>query len=558
MDKIGNSILVIILGLEGIFMKGISSLIWILMAVVGIAVLSNSGINFNLGSTIGTGFSPEYPANPFNKIFNPVWGQIDCKSGGVKTSSATYTMNKNGDWATYSWTCNNIGNYCYIAKVDSVCPERKDAIFGNLYKYTTTEITINGRSASVGSSFSIGETAIIRVQCVYTALLLESPYSAPNAFVQFSADQYKLYVTSHGYTAGGYMDGTENCKLIGESATKLKDAQPSEATFIEQFLGIKLNNVNIGDNIPPLTTKNVIVGWREDPTFGNMNPSGKYNGQDVLCIPYNGLYNVKTVGTNGGVTYYMKGSVLKTYSQDNTLCCDNTNAPTGYYCENYKMSQKPSTCTKGSCAWSADQCGVQGTCVDDGTNYYIKTFSCVNGCCEEKREYQKCCLATCDRVSTASDKYYCNPQVGCVKISTDLECGNGYCCNVNGVGKQWSDASKSPYKTQGCTLTDLKCCYSNVNDVYRGTCMKDCTVSIHCGNEKCEAELGEDKTTCPVDCAPTDCQASCEKKAIWERPFCQLGCWWDNQLKNLGKVFLIGILFIGGFFLLRWLFNRRK
>ena len=478
------------------------------IAIIGVIItviflIGTAKFDWNLFRLIpmvayGGAYTPEYPFPPFDKLFSPVFGTVDCKDTGlwstvdqpIPIKQKFYSPNCGGgsscEKMVVDYTCQSYGG-CQIASLSATCP--------SLWPNPIYSVKVGGVVASYPYSATYGQGYHIEIACKDGGVYGLAPTST-NIAVQGKV--MKLYVTSWGYTPGGWMAGSEGCKLLSADAETLKKMQPIDPAILTASCGAVEGKIQGVDIIPPGSTKCVIVGWREDPAFGTVNPQGQYEGKDVICRPYSEIASIKKVGTYGGYNYWVKDQTLVTYSSKPTMCCDNTNCAGGYVCEKYTCTAKPTECTYGSCAWSVDQCGVSGSCIEKEGSYYIQTWTCdSNKCCQPIKTYQKCCQSTCDRISTPTEKYICNPTVGCEKIEILKDCGTGYCCNVPGENQLWTDATKSSYKTQSCI--NKKCCYENPGDMYRGVCKDVCYKPPKvCGNGICEE--GENIGNCPQDC----------------------------------------------------------
>ena len=480
-------------------------------------------------------YQPSYPFPLNNKLYSPVYGHIDCE-----LVSGEYTAPKTLQWysesfriynqceecskAVADFTCNEIGG-CEFTGITGIKCSRPilggDGCYGQGYDYS---IKVNGIEGKTSAAY--GENMHIEVYCTQCDVqgMWYAKLSPVNLSLEVKGKLAKLKVESYGYTIGGWLDGSDGCKLTSEDAKTLKNMQLTDNP-------IKDTDINeLGKSI-----NQIIVGWREDPAFDNINPQGQYNGMDVICRPFSELASIKKVGTIGGYTYYVKDQTLMTYSQNTDMCCDNTNCQSGYVCEKYKCVKNATVCKYGSCAWSVDQCGSPG-CYELADGYVDRTFYCdENKCCQRNDKPVKCCPITCERMSTPSEKYKCNPDVGCVKQIYQDPCGNGYCCNVEGEGKKWFDITLSPYITQNC-VGDKKCCYENPNDPYRGTCKDTCSIP------QCKVE-GESCVKTSECC--TEYGLVCDKGKCVEEESKEDFCSKYPEICDNLPLILIGVLGIG-------------
>jgi hypothetical protein len=370
-------------------------------------------------------------------------------------------------------------------------------------------------------SLANGETITVKAWCENSFGTRLPPQSAT---IQIAGNQVMLYADFEGFLPDGWIAGTEACKMAGSQADVLKQIQMQESPI--DFVVLPLGE-----------TRHVIVGWREDPAFGIVNPMGRYNNRDVLCRQNWELASVKGIATVGGRTYWTKEATIET-GQD--ICCDNTGCVGNYSCDNYHCVQEPTTCPQGGPFLTPDQCGVAGICIE-GTGaeqgkFWIQGWSLdAQGCCVSGRQYQQCCPQTCDRLSTPTDKYFCVPNSGCTLISFLKECGPGNCCNQvdRSEGRQWTDAENSPYKTQFCAV-DKTCCYGQA-EVYRGRCLSSCGAEPPplCGNGYCDFLLGETPESCPDDCGISNKQECLDR--VGDGLFILDWSWVEPTLISPGK-----------------------
>ncbi len=75
-------------------------------------------------------------------------------------------------------------------------------------------------------------------------------------------------------------------------------------------------------------------------------------------------------------------------------------------------------------------------------------------------EEVKCTRDYCDR--QYGEDYYCNPEVGCVKVNILKTCGPGQCCIAGGN-----------YKVQKCPV-EKTCCLNEFLSPYVGQCRTKC------------------------------------------------------------------------------------
>jgi len=321
----------------------------ITILVVALALGGTASAYYLLGGQFpfgvsGNTFNPEYPDPATNVLYNPVYAQLDCKDTGDFNSPQNVVLTNVPNCGVLCapfgeayFVCNNYFG-CQALQPQIECTSQTWGCSGT---ENIKEIRLGSASGSLLSypyQINRGDSYYFKAQCKFSNCI---GYWSPNGYsLNVKGRLSMIYVDAHGYIPAGWLASTEGCKFVSAgNAQIVKNAQMVNAN---PLAGV--------DTIAPGVTKNVIVGWREDPTFGQINPQGKYQGRDVLCQNLAGIYGIKQTATVGGKTYWQRDSILVTYSGTNSMCCDNTGCATGYYCENYQCKANPS-CTYGTCAY---------------------------------------------------------------------------------------------------------------------------------------------------------------------------------------------------------------
>lgn len=456
----------------------------VLVAVA--AFLLAGGGGYLLAFTSGDEFEPTYPFAIQDRIYQPVWGTINCQhTGGVTgiTQPTPYECDLPG-WlrsgACYDFTCGYIGG-CKIRSITGTC--------GWTESFSKT---INNEEKSLPLDVDYGQSVAIQTWCTGIG------YCKPPKTVDIDivGEQAKLKVESYGYTKAGWLAGSDNCKLVSVDATTLKQMQDKSG---DELKGVEQIRMGV--------TKHIIVGWREDPTFGTINTCGKYNNQDVVCKPYQGIYSLQKIYTQGNINYWTVGSILKSYTEDNTMCCCAGDCAAGYTCEDYRCVEDAVTCQYGQCPWGVSQCEHVGGCFQEGGRFYLRQAYCdADKCCQYTEREVMCCRDYCDAMSTPTTSYYCDYDVGCVETYFQKECPSGYCCIEGG---EW--------KVQNC-LPEKECCLEDTTDPYSGPC-----------KEVCGGVPSVDD--CYVDCvADEDCGLGITVPGMMCRVGCYVGCWFYAKI----------------------------
>jgi hypothetical protein len=435
----------------------------ILITTAAILVLAGVFFGVYKFALTGDNYNPTYPS-PTAQVFTERYGAINCR-------------NVEGQWG--AWGCEPMtgvdgkGVYQYITCPSTAgsqnCQMKLSASCSSFTGMGTAKPFVKRGSGSFEvldtnkiytlNSQTAGER--FTIQCVYTSGSIFPPLPVYGTVI---ANQYclqtpyrKLYVETYGWGNSGWLAGSEDCKLVSVDANTLRNMQKSSDN--------KLTGIT---QIAPGETKNIVVGWAADPTWGNLNPLGRYNNQDVFCKPFTGLYEAKKIDTVGVNDYWQTGSILKSYSGDNTLCCSNSNCASSV-CENYQCTIKP-VCTYGQCNPVQKGLIIKDDYTEEAGKFYHVVETCGNDLCiSQSKSEVKCTRNYCDRMSTPQKKLWCDYEKGCVEVTVPQQCGNGYCCD----GGNWV--------AQSCT-GNMKCC-KDLGDPYRGTCKNEC-VSEGCKDDK--------------------------------------------------------------------------
>lgn len=470
----------------------------LVLVVLGVAIVAGAvlfiGGGGNYFTFAGNTFEPEYPFAVQDKIYQPVWGTINCQETGSSTAVAQpkpYDCFVN--YACVDYKCEYIGG-CKIRSIDGDCP------WGSGFHYM---LYIGDTKYTLPLVLDYGQTVGIRGVCLMATI----PRTPRAVDVDIVGKQTKLYITSFGYTRAGWLAGSDNCKLVSVDAATLRymqDKNDDELKGVEQ--------------IPMGVTKNIIVGWREDPAFGTINTCGKYNNQDVVCKPYQGIYSLDKVYTEGGdiygKNYWTAGSIILSYAHDNTMCCCAGDCAAGYTCENYQCKKDAVVCQHGQCPWGVSQCENLGGCFQEGGRFYLRQAYCDGDkCCQYTEQEVMCCRDFCDAMSTATQSFYCDYDKGCEEVTFEKQCPTGCCCLPGGE-----------YKVQNC-LPGKECCME-LSNAYMGIC-KD-----QCGG--IPPEPPESDESCYQNCiAENDCTVGITASGMMCQTQCKVICWIYEHLVYL-------------------------
>ena len=470
--------------------------------VVAVAAFLIAGGGDYLAFTGGDTFEPTYPFAVQDRIYQPVWGTINCQhTGGVTGITQPTPYDCGSVWIGNAglcadFVCGYIGG-CKIRSISGECPT-----LGGWFGYS---MYIGDTRYYLPLELDYGQSVKIYTIC---SGLQTRPKSID---IDIVGEQAKLKVESYGYTKAGWLAGSDNCKLVSVDVATLKLMQDKSG---DELKGIEQISMGV--------TKHIIAGWREDPAFGTINTCGKYQNQDVVCKPYQGIYSLQKIYTQGNINYWTAGSILKSYTDDNTMCCCAGDCAAGYTCEGYRCVEEAVTCQYGQCPWGVSQCEHVGGCFQEGGRFYLRQAYCdADKCCQYTEEEVMCCRDYCDAMSTPTVSYYCDYDVGCVETHFQKECPSGYCCIEGG---EW--------KVQNC-LPEKECCIEDTTDPYSGPC-----------KDVCGGKPPEDNcyTNCTVD---EDCGLGITIPGMMCRVKCQIMCWLYAKLWYFVAGTALLLLFFG-------------
>jgi hypothetical protein len=456
--------------------KGVVVILLLIVAIVGLV----SGVFY---------FTSQSNIQPTDRVFGKVYGYLKCEytglstgwSNGVEflpepTSKCALVDNKYSIY--YHWVeCPSYaGDKGCDLKFDYVeCAEygyQPMVRFGNsgLWQIYTDNLIKNVKA---------GDNALVQFGCGKG--FMGNPPSQPDCGAVFGATmKYKplylwrfysqaIYKYTEGFAPQGKLSGSEpRCSLMSGEAEEFKKTQVASEDSIAG-----LQNLQLGE------TKSIIVGWREDPAFGNVNPLGQYGGNDVACKFNDALYKLNKVTTVGGVSYYTQGSSLG--DLNGVLCCGADQCPTGKVCEAYKCVAKPVNCAEGQCnSWEKGTCPEKDKPLEENGKYFLQTVCCDSSelaCRKTTKTEVKCTPASCDKLDKSDEDWACDYQNGCYKVQgIKKPCPTGECCLEQ----------NSEFNKQDCGNGQF-CCNALVNnDPYRGLCMSGKTETEACGNKVAE------------------------------------------------------------------------
>ena len=476
--------------------KGVSSRdAWLIGAGVGLvaiaAFLIAGGGEYFAFTTGDDIFEPEYPAALSDRVYEPVWGTVDCYHTGRKTAPMQLTgvyecdIPGWGSAACATFNCTYIGG----------CRFRSIGYGGDCPRWWYHILSVDEQTEyTLPLDIDYGEVIHIQAGCIGFWGNKYPPESLDTDIVGYEA---KLRVDSQGYSKAGWVDGSGNCLLVSLDSKMLKKMQDESDDPLE---GVE--QIGMGE------TKDVIAGWRDTPAFGTLNPCGKYVGQDVLCKPYDALYKAKRIYTDGGHNYWTASEIITTRAEDASLCCCGGDCAADYVCEDYHCVPEGVICQYGECPWGIHQCEHLGGCIEDVATgkFYLRGVTCdEDKCCQYTEGEVMCCPSYCDRMSTPAMTLQCVYDEGCVEVEFLKECPSGYCCLPGG---EW--------KVQVCT-GGLQCCME-LDDEYRGVCKKECDgIPI--------------EDVCYTDCvADADCGLGITIPGMMCRAKCYVGCWFTDHI----------------------------
>lgn len=468
--------------------KGFVNILFILLgAVLLIGILSAVAGKTFLAASGDAPYIPEYPANPYSRVFEKVKGYMKCEYTDAFTSWSQHeyfvkhkrTLPFYEYWEAWIDCPVETGTQGCQVKIDYF---KCDGGTNRVWK---------PRGSSVWQSYPGGMTNYIFgvpagsnnkyvLGCANGgASLIYKPYYSR----RFPEKAIYVYDGTGRVQSGRLYGSGPDCKLVSVDAAKLKNLQPSSKP-----LGIE--QLGLGDTV------DLTVGWQEVPGFGNINPLGQYDGQDVVCKAYTGIYRADKIGTVGGIVYYKQGSQLVSYSGQNSMCCmhEDSQCAGGYKCEGYKCVVKPVTCSEGQCnSWQRGTTLYVDKEIEESGKFFLETATCdSNACIQTTKKEVRCTRAYCSRMFPEGG-YYCSHFEGCVKLpDVKKQCPDGQCCKEG----------HSEYKVQNCP-SGQECCIEMVsNDPLRGECQSTCA---DIPKEDCYNDVDDDGDGL-VDDRDPDCQ----------------------------------------------------
>jgi len=413
-----------------------------------------------------TSFEPEYPNPVEGKIYEPLWGTVECRDTGMDKEMGVITFKS----ADESWWSRS-DNYLY-ATVNCDTPFYRGCVLKiesieGCYIHPTTPflslppvISIDNQPWKKITDYEISlspGTHNIKVSCAdctsESCDAFDAPHYTPKGVIaSLKVPLSKLYVTAYGYAKSGWLKDSEGCTLT-----------PALINVLPEYENVEEIKREV-ESLSPGESKSIIVGWRVAPGYGEWRV---WNGQNVVCKPFDGLYSIKEVGTYGGKRYYALGSLILSRTSKPNFCCDTSECPSGYVCENFECVKKEEArCPLGECSYWRKGDVLSEDCVEEDGKFYLTRLICGEDLCirEEKIREVKCCPDYCARLP---GYYKCDYDVGCVPVSVVRYCPPGYCC----IGGPWvpSGTKENEY---GCS--PLKCCLADDPDPYRGICREKC------------------------------------------------------------------------------------
>jgi len=426
-----------------------------------------------------------YDAPSSGVLVQEIYGDFLCKNtedwGPMSTVQNSGMKSDDGgflgcafDWYEYSISCIGVGTKGCQYKVNQWdCPDPKLLCGGNEEdKYTINDGSFKDPSNYNWINMNDGETATIKTYCNSNTgfvKMIEEPQ------IDFRQPSKKIYVNTYGKSWSGWLAGSEGCKLVSADLEAINMINAQDKLDIQVYAG---------QSYPFGVKRNFVTGWEEVIAFGNINPLGQYNNKDVVCKAFDGIYEAEQMETVNGKIYYKKGSQLRSYIADNTMCCNNAQCGIGtcdvntYTC----TTAEHATCEFGGCSY-AKVGNILGTeCEEKIGKFYLITQTCGDDLCIDETELEvECCRDYCDRQYGAD--YYCNYEKGCELVTIQKPCPPGMCCLEGGN-----------YKVSNCPITK-ECCVDETVDKFTGVCREECLPQ----ESKTEEELDIDaKARCDL------------------------------------------------------------
>lgn len=329
--------------------------------------------------------------------------------------------------------------------------------------------TVTYRGSCVDNTIYISPINIISLLGLFGGATVEPTYA--HLDIQFVHTELWVHPALEGeYSIANTILCTKNQlvqDLIDENPTDKTKAQTAKVT-VEQIEGIELDpsvayEGELSQGIFPMKPGQCYLSvdkWIDIPVWGNVNPLGQYQGQDVICSMSKGLIKIDEIGTIGGTQYFVPTQRL---SQPQNFCCSHGDCLVlgpSYNCIDY-------SCQTGSGYCVSDiQCQPMGGEMYDANCYHDandgKFYEWSGGCnlntntCEDPIITEvACCPGYCSQWGQ-----WCDKENGCQDpVIPKPDCPPGYCCD--GVN----------HKEQACS-GELKCCPTA--DTHMGICQEEC------------------------------------------------------------------------------------
>ena len=484
----------------------IIGLVLITLVALGVIKLNNSSSNVTTGAS-------------GDKIYYPVFASIKCEEKGAQDWVNAEPISSSNKLVTF--ICPIGTSSCKVRPPTVTCPDWSiyaplgySLIWsinvndgGYIHNFNNIPSIFGGENVPAdGYQFSPGANLDFRAACHNNALDL-IPFlnqifdlSIAPTTSNLGIQWIDTHLEVHPAFGGEYeIPNSALCSfdaagINNQALNKLKSNEPTEASKANAESaaangGSITSNNAVGDtNTNYYKIKNspnqLAIGqdvrsvdaWMTLDSYGNKNPLGQYQGNDVLCILGSGLFKLDTVGTEGGINYLAPTS---RFSISGEFCCDNN------YCK--QNGNRPSyNCAFGEyvCKDTPGYCLSDANCQPDGgvlqdkncykTNdgkFFLWASTCVNNqCTPAQQEEVKCCDSFCDAYGQV-----CNYNVGCQNIiPPNQPCPAGQCCDADNLYQ---------YIPKNCDGT-LNCC-GKTNGV--GVCKAKCELPPESKCADCDA-----------------------------------------------------------------------
>ena len=484
--------------------------------LIALAIVVAFGLN-NSGKSIG-GKPLAFGENQNIKVYYPLFASVCCESSINSWVPAVLTPKTNSQ----SYACPLASGGCRINGVPTVkCPGiswthplgwtsmwnmklyNKGSQYPayEFYKVpilsdklpSTTAVPFSGRIEYQGSCLDNN----IYLGGITTIIALFSKGADPTS-AQLNIEYLNTYLTVHPSMGGPYgIPGSDLCQKqtidinsinnpMKKEPISTDEAKANSANDIanKEFGGDAGNTDSQGiyltrapDQLYPGTSAScyrTVDKWVTLDDFGNVNPKGQYQGNDVICEYGSGLFKLETIKTVGDTIYLVPTQRL---TSPDKFCCSDQDCK--YLGLEYNCAKSEYTCKKvvGYCKSDVDCMPMGGVlkdqnCFQDSTSATFYTWNSVcntltNMCAPYPgtKTSVKCCPSFCSAYGKI-----CDFQKGCVDIIPPKEnCPPGQCCDKdNGFG----------YFAQDCA--EGKSCCSKSQGV--GTCKATCEPG---SEEKC-------------------------------------------------------------------------